>query len=158
MIPISSSNPPVYPTWRWAGEETTHFSLVLKFNRPLPRACYVPGLREAVYLCNLTGFWVDSANGVTWWGPEEERKGESGAVFLLSPLPWTAALAVAASLLRLQLRPCSACLGDSGSSCWARLPPGGPDRSMVTSTPLSTPAPPPRGGSIFLPWLITRSG
>lgn len=74
MIPISSSNPPVYPTWRWAGEETTHFSLVLKFNRPLPRACYVPGLREAVYLCNLTGFWVDSASGVTRWGPEEEKR------------------------------------------------------------------------------------
>lgn len=65
-----------------------HTSLVLRFSQPLPRACDVPGLREAVYLRNLTGFWVDSANGVTLWRPEEERKGEFGAFFL----PLSAAL------------------------------------------------------------------
>lgn len=112
--------------------------------------------RQCIYVISLASGWIRPMESLC--GDQRKREKENSGPFSSSLCCLGQRLA--ASLLRLQLPPCSPRLGDPGSSCPARPPPGGPDRSMVTPTPLFTPAPPPRGGSIFLPGvnrLITGS-
>lgn len=109
--------------------------------------------RQCIYGISLASGWIRPMESLC--GDQRKREKENSGPFSSSLCCLGQRLA--ASLLRLQLPPCSPRLGDPGSSCPARPPPGGPDRSMVTPTPLFTPAPPPRGGSIFLPGLIGYS-
>lgn len=151
LMPVSPSDPPVCPTWRCTGEETTHFS----------RAQIQPAPPQGLRCARAQGGSVSTEShwllgGFGQWSHSVETRGREKRRIrgLFSSSLCCLGQRLAASLLRLQLPPCSPRLGDPGSSCPARPPPGGPDRSMVTPTPLFTPAPPPRGGSIFLPGLI----